>query len=117
MRTGRTTGPRSHFAPLGGTDGGTIDGGTIDCGTIDCGTIDCAGNVCQVTYGDGKVNVFSPAGRSLGTISAGRNATNAAFGGPDGKTPYITSGTQSNDGNSGNLGLYSIRPNVPGWPY
>lgn len=97
-----STGPRSDFAPLGGTDGGTID---------------CAGNVYQSTFGDGKVHVLSPSGQELGTISAGRNTTNVAFGGADRKTLYITSGTPSSGGNTGNFGLYSIRLNVPGWPY
>ncbi|MEV4316169.1 SMP-30/gluconolactonase/LRE family protein [Actinocrispum sp. NPDC049592] len=97
-----STGPRSDFVSLGGTDGGTID---------------CAGNVYQVTYGDGKVHVYSPSGQSLGTISAGRNATNVAFGGADRTTLYITSGTPSSGGNTGNFGLYSVRLNVPGWPY
>jgi gluconolactonase len=97
-----STGPRSDFASLGGTDGGTID---------------CAGNLYQVTYGDGKVHVYSPTGQSLGTISAGRNATNVAFGGPDRTTLYITSGTPSTGGNTGNFALYSIRLNIPGWPY
>jgi gluconolactonase len=97
-----STGPRSDFASLDGTDGGTVD---------------CAGNVYQTTYGDGKVHVFSPAGQPLGTISAGRNATNVAFGGPDRTTLYITSGTPSSGGNTGNFGLYSIQLNVPGWPY
>jgi gluconolactonase len=97
-----STGPRSDFAALDGTDGGTVD---------------CAGNVYQATFGDGKIHVFSPAGRPLGTISAGRNATNVAFGDPDRKTLYITSGTPSSGGNTGNFGLYRIRLNVPGWPY
>ncbi|WP_233160004.1 SMP-30/gluconolactonase/LRE family protein [Actinophytocola xanthii] len=97
-----STGPRSDFTPLGGTDGGTID---------------CAGNVYQTTFGDGKVHVFSPDGQSLGTISAGRNATNLAFGGPDRRTLYITSGTPSSGGNTGNFGLYTVHLNVPGWPY
>lgn len=97
-----STGTRGDFASLGGTDGGTID---------------CAGNVYQVTYGDGVVHVFSPSGQSLGTITAGRTATNAAFGGPDGKTLFITSGTPSSGGDNGDFALYSVRLNVPGWPY
>jgi gluconolactonase len=97
-----STGPRTDFTSLNGTDGGTID---------------CAGNVYQITYGDGKVHVFSPAGQALGTISAGSNATNVAFGGPDRRTLYITSGVPSGGGDSGNFGLYSIRLDVPGWPY
>ncbi|MEA5360468.1 SMP-30/gluconolactonase/LRE family protein [Amycolatopsis sp., V23-08] len=97
-----STGARSDFASLAGTDGGTVD---------------CAGNVYQVTYGDGKVHVFSPAGQALGMITAGPNATNLAFGGPDRKTLYLTSGTPSGGGDSGNFALYSVRLNVPGWPY
>jgi gluconolactonase len=97
-----STGPRSDFASIAGTDGGTVD---------------CAGNVYQATFGDGKIHVFSPTGQPLGTISAGRNATNAAFGGPDRRTLYITSGTPSGGGNTGNFGVYSIHLNVPGWPY
>jgi gluconolactonase len=96
------TGSRSDFASLAGTDGGTVD---------------CAGNVYQVTFGDGKVHVFSPAGQALGTISAGPNTTNVAFGGPDRTTLYLTSGTPSGGGDSGNFALYSVRLNVPGWPY
>jgi gluconolactonase len=97
-----STGTRTDFASLGGTDGGTVD---------------CAGNVYQATYGDGTIHVFAPSGQPLGTIKAGATATNAAFGGPDGMTLFITSGTASTGGNTGNYGLYSIRLNVPGWPY
>ncbi len=102
VTTDGSTGARSDFASVAGTDGGTVD---------------CAGNVYQATFGDGKVHVFSPAGQALGTISAGQNTTNMAFGGPDGKTLYVTSGTPSTGGDNGNFGLYSIRLNVPGWPY
>jgi sugar lactone lactonase YvrE len=80
-------------------------------------TIDCAGNLYQASFSDGKIHVFAPSGVELGTISAGRNTTNAAFGGADGKTLYLTSGTPSAGNNTGNFGLYSIRLNVPGSPY
>ncbi|KUL27014.1 SMP-30/gluconolactonase/LRE family protein [Actinoplanes awajinensis] len=97
-----STGVRADFVSLAGTDGGTID---------------CAGNVYQVTFSDGKVHVYAPGGQSLGTITAGRNATNAAFGGPDGRTLFITSGSPSSGGDTGNYGLYSVRLNIPGSPY
>jgi len=58
------------------------------------------------------VHVFSPSGARLGTVSAGRNSTNAAFGGPDGRTLYITSGVAG-----GGFGLYQTRLGVPGNPY
>ena len=79
--------------------------------TPDGATTDCAGNLYWASYDEGLVRVFSPAGTLLGTISAGRNVTNAAFGGPDGRTLYITSGTP------GSFGLYQVRLNVPGNPY
>ncbi|QFZ20940.1 SMP-30/gluconolactonase/LRE family protein [Saccharothrix syringae] len=82
-----------------------------DLRTPDGATVDCAGNVYWASYDDGLVHVFSPTGTRLGTISAGRNTTNAAFGGPDGRTLYITSGT------SGRFGLYQVRLNVPGNPF
>ncbi|MET8146058.1 SMP-30/gluconolactonase/LRE family protein [Sphaerisporangium sp. NPDC005288] len=97
-----SVGTRADFASLNGSDGATID---------------CAGNLYQVSYNDGKVHVYAPSGAQLGTISAGLNTTNVAFGGSDGRTLYITSGTPSRGGNSGNFGLYRVRLNVPGWPY
>ncbi|MGN9908711.1 SMP-30/gluconolactonase/LRE family protein [Phytohabitans sp. LJ34] len=91
-----STGPRTEFASMSGPDGATID---------------CAGNLYWASYSDGKVHVFAPDGRALGTISAGTNTTNAAFGGADGRTLFVTSGTW------GNFGVYQIHLNVPGWPH
>jgi gluconolactonase len=90
------TGGRTEFASLPGPDGATVD---------------CAGNLYWASYTDGRIHVFAPTGEKLGTISAGRNTTNAAFGGPDGRTLFITSGTW------GNFGLYQVELNVPGSPY
>jgi gluconolactonase len=67
--------------------------------------VDCAGNV-YVTGSDG-VNVFSPQGAKLGTITGLNSATNAAFGGPERKTLYITAGDS----------LYMIELAIPGYPY
>ncbi|NUT51795.1 MAG: SMP-30/gluconolactonase/LRE family protein [Saccharothrix sp.] len=80
--------------------------------TPDGATVDCAGNLYWASYDEGLVHVFSPSGVRLGTISAGRNITNAAFGGPDGRTLYLTSGVAG-----GGFGLYQTRLNVPGNPY
>jgi sugar lactone lactonase YvrE len=63
------------------------------------------------------MHVFSPAAVALGTIPAGVNATNAAFGGPGRQTLYITSGRPSAGGDTGDLALCSIRHNVSGRPY
>ncbi|HEX6342278.1 SMP-30/gluconolactonase/LRE family protein [Umezawaea sp.] len=92
-----TTGDRTTFAGIRTPDGATVD---------------CAGNLYWASYDDGLVHVFSPSGTRLGTVSAGRNTTNAAFGGPDGRTLYLTSGVAG-----GGFGLYQVRLDVPGNPY
>ncbi|WP_189225054.1 SMP-30/gluconolactonase/LRE family protein [Saccharothrix coeruleofusca] len=80
--------------------------------TPDGATTDCAGNVYWASHDEGLIHVFAPSGERLGTISAGRNTTNAAFGGPDGRTLYITSSVPG-----GGFGLYQTRLNVPGNPH
>jgi gluconolactonase len=92
-----TTGNRTTFAAIRTPDGATVD---------------CAGNLYWASNEEGLVHVFSPSGAQLGTISAGRTTTNAAFGGPDGQTLYITSGISG-----GGFGLYQTHLGVPGNPY
>jgi gluconolactonase len=41
--------------------------------------------------GPGGVHVFDPAGRELGRVSTGAAVSNCAFGGPDGRTLFMTS--------------------------
>ncbi|HLL64883.1 MAG TPA: SMP-30/gluconolactonase/LRE family protein [Micromonosporaceae bacterium] len=96
VRADGSVGPRTEFAEVTSPDGGTVD---------------CAGNLYWASHTQGLIHVFAPDGRKLGTIAAGDDATNAAFGGPDGKTLFITSGIR------GNYGVYSIDLNVPGLPY
>jgi gluconolactonase len=96
VRADGSTAERKQFVAVAGPDGGTID---------------CAGNVYWTSGADGLVHVFSPAGAKLGTIASGSGTTNVAFGGPDRKTLFITSGR------TGNSGLYSINLGVPGYPY
>ncbi|GAA4463193.1 SMP-30/gluconolactonase/LRE family protein [Phytohabitans houttuyneae] len=96
VRPDGSTGERTVFATIASPDGVTVD---------------CAGNVYWVSHSAGRVHVFSPGGETLGTISSGLQATNAAFGGPDRRTLYITAGQ------SGNYGIYSIALAVPGYPY
>jgi gluconolactonase len=67
--------------------------------------MDCAGNL--FVAGGAGVEVFAPSGMKLGTISGVNQATNAAFGGPERKTLYITGGDS----------LYSIELAIPGYPY
>ncbi|MGX9219880.1 SMP-30/gluconolactonase/LRE family protein [Massilia varians] len=53
-------------------------------------TVDCHGNLYVTEHGAKRVRVFSPQGGQLATIRVDANVTNAAFGGKDGKTLYIT---------------------------
>lgn len=53
-------------------------------------TLDCHGNLYVTEHGAKRVRVFSPQGKPLATIRVDANVTNAAFGGKDGKSLYIT---------------------------
>ncbi|MFB9450463.1 SMP-30/gluconolactonase/LRE family protein [Dactylosporangium vinaceum] len=92
-----TIGARSVFTSINGPDGVTID---------------CAGNLYWASNPEGTIHVYAPSGAQLGLITVGRATTNAAFGGADGRTLFITSGTPSSG-----AGLYSVRLNLPGNPY
>jgi len=105
---------RYHIRP-DGQIGGRTQFATLD--TPDGVTVDCAGNLYWVSNRAGLVHVFAPDGRRLGTISAGRNSTNVAFGGPDRRTLFITSGTPASRSGPANFGIYSVRLNLPGNPY
>ena len=50
--------------------------------------VDAFGNVWST--GGNSVEIYTPAGRLLGSIPTPETTTNLAFGGPDGKTVYIT---------------------------
>jgi gluconolactonase len=52
-------------------------------------TVDERGNLWAT--GPGGVHVFTPAGRELGLISTGAAISNCTFGGPDGRTLFMTS--------------------------
>ncbi|MCA2219554.1 SMP-30/gluconolactonase/LRE family protein [Jidongwangia harbinensis] len=91
-----STGQRTVFATIASPDGVTVD---------------CAGNVYWVSHNEGRVHVFAPTGATLGTISTGRQATNAAFGGADRRTLFITAGQ------TGDYGIHSIQLGIPGYPY
>jgi gluconolactonase len=104
----------------GGTSGGdvlraypVIEGGVgagHDLARIAGGdglTVDCLGNVYVTEHGERRVRVFSPAGDVLATIRVDANITNAAFGGADRRTLFLT----------GAASLWSIDLDVVGLPY
>jgi gluconolactonase len=69
--------------------------------------VDCLGNVYVTEHGERRVRVFSPAGDVLATIRVDANITNAAFGGEDRRTLFLT----------GAASLWSIELPVAGLPY
>jgi len=77
-----------------------IDGG-------DGMTLDCHGNLYVTEHAAKRVRVFSPQGKVLATIRVDANVTNAAFGGADGKTLFIT----------GAGAVWRIALDVTGKPY
>lgn len=85
-------GARRVFAKVEGPDGMAVD---------------CAGNLYVTSHGPGKIEVFAPTGKKLATIDVAPKTTNAAFGGPERKTLYITAGT----------GVYALPTEVPGFPF
>ncbi|MBC6905484.1 SMP-30/gluconolactonase/LRE family protein [Saccharophagus sp. K07] len=52
--------------------------------------VDCLGNLYVTEHGQQRIRVISPAGEDLAVIKVDANVTNAAFGGPERKTLFIT---------------------------
>ena len=74
--------------------------------------IDCAGNLYVAKANSSNVDVYTAEGNSIGTIAVPgfQGVTNAAFGGPDHQTLYIT-------GLGNDKGLFKLEMNLPGRPY
>lgn len=79
---------------------------------VDGLAIDCAGNIYVSIHSEGRIQVLAPDGTQLGTIGGMSEVTNAAFGGPNRTTLYITAGNPGTD-----PGLYSVDLEIPGYPY
>ena len=69
--------------------------------------IDCHGNIYVAEHPARRVRVFSPQGRELAMIRTDANVTNAAFGGADGRTLFLT----------GAGAVWQVRLDVTGSPY
>lgn len=69
--------------------------------------IDCLGNIYLTEHTRQRVRVLSPQGEALATIKVDANITNAAFGGADRRTLYLT----------GAGAVWSIDLDVAGLPY
>lgn len=69
--------------------------------------LDCHGNLYVTEHTARRVRVFTPEGKPLATIHVDANVTNAAFGGADGRTLYL----------SGARTLWQLRLDVTGTPY
>ena len=86
-----------------GSTSGRRDFATVT--TPDGFGMDCLGNLYVASGNAGLIQVFSPSGTKLGTITAAASVSNIAFGGTTGKTMYITAGKA----------LYSLTMNLPGY--
>jgi len=69
--------------------------------------VDCLGNIYLTEHERRRVRVLSPQGEALATIGVDANVTNAAFGGPQRRTLYLT----------GAGAVWSIELDVAGLPY
>ncbi len=69
--------------------------------------VDCLGNIYLTEHNRRRVRVLSPQGEALATIGVDANITNAAFGGAQRKTLYLT----------GAGAVWSIELDVAGMPY
>jgi len=69
--------------------------------------IDCHGDIYVTEHTDQRIRVFTPQGKQIATIKVDANVTNAAFGGADGKTLFIT----------GAGSVWKIALDVSGLPY
>lgn len=76
-------------------------------GTADGMAVDCLGNLYVTEHSAQRLRVFTPAGRHIATIKVDANVTNAAFGGADGKTLFIT----------GAGAVWQLRMGIAGAPY
>jgi gluconolactonase len=84
---------------------GTLTNRVLFTGTGSDGVaVDDAGNVYLTR--NGRIHVFKPNGDAWGTLQIPKNPTNAAFGGADRKTLYI----------SAQSSIYSVTLKVPGLP-
>ena len=70
--------------------------------------MDCLGNLYVASGGNaGALQVYAPSGTKLGSLTVASSLSNAAFGGSDGMTLYLTAGKA----------LYSLDMNLPGYYY
>ena len=69
--------------------------------------MDCLGNLYVASGSPGTMEVYSPSGSKVGSVTVAASISNMAFGGADGKTLYITAGKA----------LYSLDMNLPGYYY
>jgi gluconolactonase len=95
---------------------GSLGAGTtfVEGGHGDGMVIDCSDNLYVAPGGAGPINVYSPAGQAIGTITVSgiEQITNVAFGGADRKTLYV-----SGQGGKTGKGLFKVPMNVVGFPY
>lgn len=91
-----------------------IENGVVGAGkdmlgveTPDGMAVDCAGNLYVTEHNLQHIRVVSPAGEEIAKIKVDANITNAAFGGPERKTLFIT----------GAGAVWKVELDIAGLPY
>lgn len=79
----------------------------LSVNTPDGMAVDCAGNLYVTEHTLQHIRVISPAGDEIAKIKVDANITNAAFGGPERKTLFIT----------GAGAIWKLELDVAGFPY
>ena len=69
--------------------------------------VDCHGNIYVTEHTAKQARVLTPDGTQIATIKVDANITNAAFGGEDGKTLFLT----------GAGAVWKLKLDVTGSPY
>lgn len=96
------------------TPGTAVDTGDLSNQNTDGMAVDCAGDLYVVRVNTHDIVIVSPSGQKLGTITVPGSGqiTNAAFGGADHKTLYITV-----LGTGTTRGVFKLAMPLPGMPF
>jgi gluconolactonase len=117
LYVGGSRGVKKYAVNADGTvvaTGTAVDPTDLDSQNTDGMALDCAGNLYFVRVNTHDIVVVGPSGQKLANVSVpgGGQITNAAFGGSDHKTLYITA-----LGTGTTRGVFKLAMPLPGMPF